>query len=677
MGSRTDHVERGQVIVMLALLLPVLFGLGAVVIDVGNWYVHKRHLQTQVDAAALAAGLSLYGCVSDTATANANVAQQALAYVGDPTRHPPGAPISAQENAQVQAPVNVHAVLNSVSYWAPGTPTDGTGYDYTDVSSHPDAPRIGPAGMPCYNGYIDVKATDHDAPRLWGLLPFSTSPKAVARVELFEALTVKGVLPLGVPEVRPRWVAAIIVNEDAANWQTNPNAVRAAALLTQRSVPGLEAFTTYQGTLVGVNLNGAQRFGVFILTSQSSNPPSLSGSLDSICGQTPSPPAQVQCFAYDGGGTDVSFIHSYSASSPPPNVLDARLIGGCQDDLSAPYFNLEAGCPMFLETEINLGVPQGRDPRGNGYCYSVTSSPGGTMTWSSSGGGHGRWQSPSFTPSPGSGKNSVTLTIERRQNLANCTGRTNTVATVPGVAAAYAADKHSGGIQYLWVSYNGQAANSVNQPTSADLVVTVGLQPPIVDAPHSDPPILFRLGRFNTPSQTQALDCNVSGAAGWREAIENGCQAWSVNERDGNCSTPWPNPAAPDCIDAENGNFTIGDAYRNRFIPQGCAANPNNWYRNGHTLPPVGDPRWAQLFVLDEAAFTVPGKRTYPVRRFVNVYVTAAEGLNCPGDDPPNAKRNELWGHVVSYAAIDPNATPSRTKCSFTDGGVCVPVLVR
>lgn len=672
---RTNR-EQGQVVVIIALLLPVLFGLGAIVIDIGNWYVHKRHLQTQVDAAALAGGLSLYGCVSDAASANGNVAQQALAYVGDPTRHPSGAPISPQENAQVQASANVHAVLNSSSYWASGTPTDGTGYDYTDVSNDPNAPRIGPPGRPCYNGYIDVKATDHDAPKLWGLLPFTTSPKAVARVELFEAVTAKGVLPLGLPEVSPRWVAAIVVNEDAPNWQTNVNAVRGSQLLNAADIPGLEGFSVFQGTLTNVNLNGAQRFGVFILTSRNSAPPSLSGSLATICGQSPTPPAQVQCFAYDGSGQDVSFIHSYSASAPPPNVLDARLLGGCAGDLSAPYFNLDAGCPMVLEAEINLGVPAGQNPGSNGQCYTVTSSPGGAMTWANTG-GHGRWTSPSFTPTSGSGKNSVSVTVQRRANLANCTGRTNTVVTFPGVAAAYAADEHSGGVQYLWVSYNGQAANSVNQPTAADLVVTVGLQPPIVDAPHTESPILFRLGNFNTPSQTQALDCNVSGANGWRNAIRNGCQAWSVNERNGACTLPWPNPAAPDCIDAQNGQFAIQDAYRDRFTPQGCAANPNNWYRNGYTLPPPSDPRWAQLFVLDEAAFTVPGKRTYPVRRLVNVYVTAAEGLNCPGDDPPNARRNELWGHVVSYVTPDPNATPSPTKCSFIDGGVCVPVLVR
>jgi hypothetical protein len=39
--------------------------------------------------------------------------------------------------------------------------------------------------------------------------------------------------------------------------------------------------------------------------------------------------------------------------------------------------------------------------------------------------------------------------------------------------------------------------------------------------------------------------------------------------------------------------------------------------------------------------------------------------------------RNELWGHISSYVTIDPDATAATEKCSFTDGGVCVPVLVK
>jgi hypothetical protein len=209
-----------------------------------------------------------------------------------------------------------------------------------------------------------------------------------------------------------------------------------------------------------------------------------------------------------------------------------------------------------------------------------------------------------------------------------------------------------------------------------------------VDGNLGDDPVLFRLGDFNTPSQTQALDCNASGAAGWRAKIVSGCEGWAENLRNGVCSPQPPTPgAANDCIDSENGKFSVQQAYKDRFTPDGCAANPNNWNRNGYTLPPLSDPRWAQLFVVDRHGFTSPGKKTYPVRRFINVYVTAAEGFDCPGDVTTDAstprpagqaaRRNELWGHVTTYAPSDPGAVPSGVKCSFTDGGLCVPVLIK
>ena len=67
-------------------MIPVLFGLGAIVLDIGNWYVHKRHLQTQVDAAVLAAGPAFVGCFHAPAAANQAIAQTALEYAGDTLR---------------------------------------------------------------------------------------------------------------------------------------------------------------------------------------------------------------------------------------------------------------------------------------------------------------------------------------------------------------------------------------------------------------------------------------------------------------------------------------------------------------------------------------------------------------------------------------------------------------
>ena len=74
-------------------MIPVFLILGALVVDVGDWYTHKRQLQTRADSAAFAAGVEYAkrwkACVqngdpvlkANTARAIANAARQ---YAGDP-----------------------------------------------------------------------------------------------------------------------------------------------------------------------------------------------------------------------------------------------------------------------------------------------------------------------------------------------------------------------------------------------------------------------------------------------------------------------------------------------------------------------------------------------------------------------------------------------------------------
>ncbi|TML97647.1 MAG: hypothetical protein E6G03_02165 [Actinobacteria bacterium] len=68
MISKRLNDERGAVLVIVAAGLTAMVLVVALVIEVGNWYEHKRHLQLQADAAALAGGASfqLPGC-SNTA----------------------------------------------------------------------------------------------------------------------------------------------------------------------------------------------------------------------------------------------------------------------------------------------------------------------------------------------------------------------------------------------------------------------------------------------------------------------------------------------------------------------------------------------------------------------------------------------------------------------------------
>src|SRR4029453_13169634 len=78
--------ELGQVMVVMALGLPVLLGFGAITVDFGNLFVQKRSLQKAADAAALAAAVQLPCTDTDTLPStpcqNA-VAQIAGKYTGD------------------------------------------------------------------------------------------------------------------------------------------------------------------------------------------------------------------------------------------------------------------------------------------------------------------------------------------------------------------------------------------------------------------------------------------------------------------------------------------------------------------------------------------------------------------------------------------------------------------
>jgi len=49
------RAQRGQAIVLVALVLTVLFGFVGLAVDGGRAYLDRRHLQGSVDAAALAA----------------------------------------------------------------------------------------------------------------------------------------------------------------------------------------------------------------------------------------------------------------------------------------------------------------------------------------------------------------------------------------------------------------------------------------------------------------------------------------------------------------------------------------------------------------------------------------------------------------------------------------------
>jgi hypothetical protein len=70
-GRRAASPERGQLIVMSALLIPILLGMAAMAVDIGNYASERRSLQNAADGIALAAGRDLPNSTSAQAAASA------------------------------------------------------------------------------------------------------------------------------------------------------------------------------------------------------------------------------------------------------------------------------------------------------------------------------------------------------------------------------------------------------------------------------------------------------------------------------------------------------------------------------------------------------------------------------------------------------------------------------
>src|SRR3954454_11729860 len=83
---RTARDESGASLVIVLLLLPVLVLMSAFVIETANWFVHKRHLQTQADAAALASARDFqFPCGTTTSPPDTQIIATAHKYDGTAT----------------------------------------------------------------------------------------------------------------------------------------------------------------------------------------------------------------------------------------------------------------------------------------------------------------------------------------------------------------------------------------------------------------------------------------------------------------------------------------------------------------------------------------------------------------------------------------------------------------
>ena len=269
--------ERGAVLLIVAVGMFALVFIVAAVVDTANWFEHRRHLQLQADAAALAGAGSISLPLSSCS--NATISAAAHNYGGADANNP-----TALYNAQIGgvAASKLHILINSRGYFG-----DADAGDYNGGAPCANSPpnefcrsatdsTVGAPG-------VDIKATESDLPWFFGgLVP---RINAHARVCLMQETSSANSLPIAVPNPKPKSAAAIFINEGASN------AVLGTAVLNECQNPAPPAPPTCPSSVSlwasgGTDVPIAAQTGVVIAVSGLRPADlSLAGNLATICGQ--------------------------------------------------------------------------------------------------------------------------------------------------------------------------------------------------------------------------------------------------------------------------------------------------------------------------------------------------------------------------------------------------------
>lgn len=391
--SKRGSSERGAVIVMVAVWLPVLALFVSFAVDFAHFFDYSRNLQNRADAAALAAGDAYGGtCFGNYGTAQTDaIGQTAQQYSGPPVQDP-SKPYTVQDNlpyaystftpnkyqnvpnlTQGTAP-NFHLLLNSpANYGDPGAgdwqmgtgSAQGTSLalcDSTDEDGH------GPMA--------DVRVTQSNLGLFFPLLALTPSISAHARVALEESTGSGAVVPIAVRD--PGAIQCIAVNYINAATGTPINASPIAM-----KEEGTDALTNDiiwdvpGGSSITMPAAGANA-GVYAQV------------VTGPCGDNPS--------TYEPDNTGLLRLNVFSnATSPSAAVITSPGVflttGSCpNDNLSNLYFT-DGACTLGIKA--NVLFPSGATNTG----VSVTDSATNTTVNLVHGAGN-EWDTPNNKPFP-------------------------------------------------------------------------------------------------------------------------------------------------------------------------------------------------------------------------------------------------------------------------------------
>jgi hypothetical protein len=660
------RAEDGSVIVTATIVALCVVVLGAVVVQVGDWFQHRRHLQLRADAAAFAAGPVFNECFDSinytTDQATSDIENTARQYSGF------ASPTGPSYNTQFGSGSD-SIVFQSSTYPGGG----GGGPDDT------------PDGVaPCSNLQLDVKLTQQSIASLFSFLPFATT-HAHARVELQSIRSAKGSFPLAIPDTNPKQVSVTFVDETAGGTEltgcTGVLAGTSCTFLLSKGA-GSGGLTPWSATAaVKIPNEAGHLLGVRVgMGGAVKSCAGVSGTANSSCWDGSSVnQGLVEIRDYDTAGSGVQ--------PNPPVLYGVWPAGACS---GSPFFSdmsLTGGatsCGVGVQAEVNFGTGS-TDP-------TKPKSQGGVaakVTATVAGGSKVQLQPVSYNAATGawlwatanagsvavdtSGSTStypVALAWEEQDGSQGgktcktsgnpCTGSFGTVQHVTS-----ATDGNDGPIKLMTLAEAAAAMPPYSLTAGMHtLTVTVGLRSALGA---QVPPQLTALRLTGSGSRTTGVNCDGTGNSDFTDAIVSGCKTtYQINDS-AVCPDPAPPAGAPDCVPLKTGNLgsTVPSALNTRF---------------GNTCPAATDPRRDLLMMLtDPSALSGSGKTEIPVTNFADFHVVGWSGGpgSCgtwpfPGSEPSGGN---LWGYFLKYTA--PSQQPSGQKCQLDDITPCVAVLTR
>ena len=643
-GTHALSSENGGVLVLTALLMPALLFLLLLVIDVGNWYVHKRHLQMQADAAALAGGAHFGDCFSPDPTkvsgANLAIKNAATAYAGNS---------ASTYNFQVGggAP-RVTTLFNSPTF-AVGGAVDTT----VDIQEPCQTPHL----------MFDVKQTEADVPYILGsmidaLVPGGTTVvpaiNARARVQLKKAVILQGTLPLAVPDVDPKHVTVTFVNESAGG------TLLAGPYELGKGTPsgGLNYWSGSGSVAVPGNTNVGVRIG-------------LGGKSGPCAAANGTGGVGYVCFDYDTVSGGLALIRGVgSAGTPEAPTPRVWVTTSCAPS-GGPFFDIDnvispsTTCAASVQAVMESATPI---VTSGIQSFEATLDGGGlkNVTHPLTDAG-GYWSTGYVYDVPvEGGPVNVSLTWKYKDSKGKAT-----TTKYDDVQRVYSGvEESSGPIKELALT-TATATTGAPYTLSAGthtISVTVGLQGSL-DLSEMTKTVMLRL---TGGSRTSAVRCDGSGAADFRDAIVYGCKTPYQLNAAGYCPDPSPPPGPATCVATEPGG-DVGPtqaALNTRFAS--CPAN--NW----PDYDVASDPRVVKLLITDFSALGGSGMTDVPVTNFAAFYVTGWTGGACANNDPPpfTVKKGGIWGHFIKYIAPDP-FSGGVEACDPTALTPCVVSLVK